>query len=239
MDIERPTRHSSFAQIISLGRDCQAAHQIRRFTGNEKASYFDWLGTPHDAMISTLRRNFAGCFERKNLMLSSDTETVIDTFTGISYRHSFPRLPGSRTIDAEAIDRNYVSQAEKMHYLASRWRENAANTPILFVRKAVADEEQALELGNALRENLAHEEFLLLFLVPLLPPRQTAYPHIRFAFESDDNRLSEQWQGSDLFWDRLLETYGCSGILSRQRAIVARDLFHSEFSTGSKNTVPQ
>src|SRR3954467_14056898 len=65
-------------RLISLGNFCQTAYQLRRITGDERASFFDWLVTPADALVRVLEADFAGVFEPANLALTEDGTGVRD-----------------------------------------------------------------------------------------------------------------------------------------------------------------
>lgn len=80
--------------IVSLGRHCQAAHQIRRIAETAwQPQFFDWLITPHDGLIGLLENRFGGFLESGNIAIDGvhgEFQRVIDRRYGVEVLHDFP-----------------------------------------------------------------------------------------------------------------------------------------------------
>lgn len=192
-----------FTRLISLGRTCQCAHQLRRFTGNESAGYFDWLGVPHGGLIRALRANFKGCFELANLDLAPNGETVIDTATGISHRHNFANVGESKRIQKWAIPLDYPEQRQKMDYLAEKWFRELQSERILFVRRDAPSTAEAMELLNALELHRPRDGVHILFVIP--PGHDLRVDDARVFIESE--AVIKDWPGDDDSWSLILSKY--------------------------------
>ncbi len=212
--------------VVSLGATCQCTYQVRRFTGIERASYFDWLGTTHPALLTALRLRLKGLFQRENLVLAREGMTVMDTLTGISYRHAFRWQRGSKLIDAASIEGDYAEQHEKYSFLTERWTQDLQSCSVLFVRHDCPAPKEARELAQALAP-FCGKTFRLLFVTedPGCAERlQGADPAVRSTVLGPPATSESGWQGSNVAWDKVLSGYAYPGAASLLRPAYARDL---------------
>ena len=195
-----------YSRLISLGRGCDCAHQIRRFTGIETAFYFDWLVTPHSGLVKVLRLRFDGCFAKENLVVVEEGTTVCDSLTGVQYHHNFSRSADKKTIDPLAIEREYSRESAKMSFLARRWFEAIQKETILFVRRDTPSVQQALELYQVLAEQMPDRATSLLFVVP--PEHELTIDHPGIFVEACPKPADEAaWYGDDVAWNGVLGNY--------------------------------
>jgi hypothetical protein len=196
-----------YERLISLGRHCRTAYQIRRLTGDETAFYFDWLRTPHSGLVQVLRSDFKGTFEKQNLVLTEGGTLVTDLSNGIGFRHIFSKLPEQNTIDPTAIDREYSTQHEKLNFLAARWHQAIRRHSILFVRQDTPSTAQAAELYDALLSQTGSNPIALLIVVP--PSCELTVDHPCIFVERGDEFASgkKDWKGADEIWCQILSKY--------------------------------
>jgi Putative papain-like cysteine peptidase (DUF1796) len=194
-------------RIISLGRHCQTAYQIRRFTGDDTAFYFDWVRTPHRGLATILRDGFAGCFLRENLEITQDRTCVMDKANGILFRHMFSKLPGTAIVDPNSLDREFEIRKQKIDFLIKRWRETMQMEEILFVRQDTPDLSEATELYDVLLRQIPRHRFELLLVIP--PEHEWSAEHPRIHVERGGDLPSgpSDWKGENTVWDRILAKY--------------------------------
>jgi hypothetical protein len=83
---------------ISLGPNCRGKYHLHRvFADASPSGVFDWQVTPVEAIHCYLRQDFAGLFERADLVVR--TGVVWNARYGTSHQHEFPgtSAPGSST----------------------------------------------------------------------------------------------------------------------------------------------
>lgn len=114
-------------RVLSLGFDCQAQYQIRRymrFVGTDRSSnrnglgspttVFSWQVTPMRGLLLYLRQDFAGLFERDDLHVGE--LGITHARTGTLHLHEFPRQ------SAEALSAHYSAARERHDRLCARTR---------------------------------------------------------------------------------------------------------------------
>lgn len=148
----------NWRRVLSLGFDCQAQYQIRRYMRSigsdgrvglgSPTTVFSWQVTPFDGVLLYLRRDFAGLFERDDLYVGEHgiANRVADTL----HLHEFPEH------SAEALAANYARARERHDRLCARTRQLLADDePTLLVfdsgTASLPDGQQA-----ELRERLQH-----------------------------------------------------------------------------------
>jgi hypothetical protein len=215
--------------VIALGASCECTYQVRRFTGVERASYFDWLGVSHDALMAVLQKQFRGCFLKEKLTLGRAGTTVIDSATGVSYRHAFKWLPGSTLIDPDTVKEKYEEQREKYAALTDRWFEDIRSRHVLFVRHDSPTASQLQELLKMLAF-YCQRRFELLLISDPASREQLKIWHPALTIEYADTRSSDEsaWQGSDDVWNQILGGHLKPKMCAFKRRIVARDLTRAE-----------
>ena len=193
--------------MVALGRSCQVSYQIRRYTGQDSASYFDWLGVPFEGLLYTLRQRMQGCFERADLERAANGTTIMHKQTGISFRHLFSRLEGSELIDLEALDREYPAKAAKMQAMAARWFEVFAAERPLFVRHDALTREQAHLLYEELALHAEGRHFELLIVLPPGEAWQSGHPFIHGESGVPPSTGPCDWKGDSRLWEQVLARY--------------------------------
>jgi hypothetical protein len=144
--------------VLSLGFDCQAQYQIRRYMRSigsdgqvglgSPTTVFSWQVTPIEGLLLYLRRDFAGLFERDDLYVGpyGITNRLADTL----HLHEFPAQ------SAEGLAAHYAVARERHDRLCARTRQLIADDePTLLVFDSGMT---PLEGGKAaeLRERLQH-----------------------------------------------------------------------------------
>ncbi len=224
--------HACSPLLIALGASCQCTYQVRRFTGIERAFYFDWLGTTHIALLTVLQLRFKGLFRRENLVLAREGTTVMDSLTGVSYRHAFRWQRGSKLIDPASLEHDYAAQREKFAFLTERWLQDLQSRSILFVRQDSPTPEQARELALALALYCAQSFQLLFVTADFASARRLDGAHpavLGDALEAEESP-NTGWQGVNAAWDRLLNAHTAIYPSSSLRPIVARELAPHELA---------
>ena len=200
-------------KMVSLGRHCQPAYQLRRFTGQQTAFPFDWAISPFAVVTRLLRTDFCGAFLYPGLQIIEDGQVVLDKSTGMAYRHAFSRDQDTGRITRAILEREYASQYEKHLFLLERWRSVVRTEPTVFVRQEHLDAPQALELLATLRDYTGDRDTHLLLVTPGqgLTRDSPARPSNLFIAAGVPLPSSpSDWKGHDDVWDRLLHDYRVS-----------------------------
>lgn len=185
-----------YDQVVSLGRACQPARQLRRILGTESAHVFDWIITTDQGLVSLIASDLDQFFAREKLTMGTHG-FIIDRETDTRFVHEFPK--GS---DFEA---QYEANAARIAMLVGRWRELIASSQsVLFVRQHAWDADaraSARRLRDMITQKAPRLRFTLLYLTET---------------EEDDwgetgiisRRLTQlnpyEWQGDDAAWSALL-----------------------------------
>ena len=199
-----------YDKLVSIGRYCQTAYQLRRFTNNTTASFFDWLGTPHDGLIRVLQRDFLDCFLLENLVLSEDGLGVVDQTNGIDFRHTFSNPRYSHSIDLKIFALNYEVARQKADFLRLRWRKTIRRESTLYVRQDSPSPTQIRELYDALAMQASPNRIGLLIVTPSSHPPAISLPDVYIESGPDLPTSPVDWKGTDEAWDRILTKY-CTG----------------------------
>jgi hypothetical protein len=185
-----------FDKVISLGRACDTAHQIRRYFRQTEAYPFDWLGTPFEGLLALLRHDFSGFLQTSDL--ESEQGCVREARYGARLRHDFPVLDPEQIA---AVQARYGRRIE-------RFRQAVAGANrILFVRgqQHIGDAlpfDPAITLERTLREVFPHLDFHLL----VLNPEAAALPEFEAVGISGLSVASPDpyvWSGDDAAWSVL------------------------------------
>ena len=200
-----------YNRISSLGRSCQCAHQLRRYTGEDPSSFFDWLGTTFDGLVTILNCGFEGCFGLAELQIESGGIEIIHRSTGTDYRHFFKTTPGTNTFTQEEIERQYEEQSSKFRYLATKWIEGIGRDGGLFVRHDAMPAEQARELYECLVPYAKGQRVGLLVILQEGIPWESGHPDIYCASGIPLFPGAEAWEGDDALWDNVLAAYWEAG----------------------------
>lgn len=188
-----------YDEIVSLGRDCQVAHQLRKTLGIERAHVFDWIGTPDPAILQHVQTGLDGFFAADNLR-RDDRGYVRDPRNGTTFLHVFPQGSDLDTTRAEA--------APRFAAMTERWRDlMRSDRAILFVRRhgfAADPLATADRLIAALSAAAPRLRFRLLYLTaPGLYRPQDDRPGLLHRPLPDPD--PPDWRGDPLVWQALLD----------------------------------
>lgn len=186
-----------YDQVVSLGRGCQPAHQIRRLDASAQAHVFDWIITPDAALVDLIAAGLDGFFARERLEMGPEN-CIVDRVTDTRFLHEFPEGCDFAT--------QYEKNAGRFAMLVERWRDLLASRQrVLFVRQHAWDSDaraSAIRLRDAIAAKAPHLTFSLLYFT-----------------ETDENDWGENgivnlrlrqpepyvWTGDDAAWERALE----------------------------------
>ena len=191
-----------FDEVVSLGRACQPAYQIRRVTGAQTAHVFDWIITPDAALRTLVESRLQGFFARERLQMGPE-ECVVDAVSDVRFQHEFP--PGAD------IDAKHAEHAPRFAALVARWRElSASRRRVLFIRQHAWDpdpRETAQRLRRALDLAAPALAYTLLYLTETETPpwgeARIVNRHLRQPAPYD-------WRGDDQAWSELLAEFATS-----------------------------
>ena len=191
-----------FDQIVSLGRACQVACQLRRVTGDTSARALDWVITSDEALLRVLGDGLSGWFRRENLAPFSPGFGV-DLATGIRFQHEFA---GGVTVDAA-----HAAHAGRMAELAQRWGAlMAGRGRVLFVRQdgwSADVPRHAATLRDALGRAAPGLTAHLLYLTETAR-HDPAWAAPGITFQPLSQTEPYDWRGDDAAWDRALAAVG-------------------------------
>src|SRR5262245_65264726 len=100
-----------YDEVVSLGRGCQPAHQIRRILQTSAAHIFDWIVTTDDGLATLVASNLDGFFDRDGLIMGPEG-CIIDRVTETQFQHEFPKDSDFET-QYEAHRGRFVMLAER------------------------------------------------------------------------------------------------------------------------------
>ncbi|HZF85946.1 MAG TPA: DUF1796 family putative cysteine peptidase [Burkholderiaceae bacterium] len=186
-----------FGHVVSVGGDCQPAHQIRRITGLHHAHLFDWLLVPADGVARLLDADFDGWLAPDTLFLEAAPYAhVRDARYGVRFLHDFALQPGFLA--------GLPPVRAKYEALVKRWRLlMASDAAVLFVWKGDEDAAAAERIAQALQRARGGRPSHLLALRSDIEEAPWRLPGI-------SNRFLRQpepyvWTGDDAAWDALFE----------------------------------
>lgn len=188
-----------YDHVISLGRACQPAHQIRRILGIATAHVFDWIITTDPGLLTLVDTNLDGLFSRDKLGVGTGN-CIVHLPTDTRFLHEFPRNGD--------IDAHYGQHDGRFAMLIERWRTVvASDARVLFVRQhawAAEPRTWALHLQTSLRRRGPRLTFELLYLT------NDPLDDLPWGLDGIVNRHLTQpepyrWEGDDAAWERLLE----------------------------------
>lgn len=162
---------------ISLGRNCDVAFQLRMHGPENVPHFFDWLGTPADALMKVFDADF-DVFHPDDLTLITDRPDhyVMDRATGIVFFHQFPFVDGRTTPDFRLF---YAGFIKVFTFYARKFKEYVTTSAVTLVRRDITfDEANALEASFFRRFPGTDVEFL--YLVHDTNEFHTAHGHARY-----------------------------------------------------------
>ncbi|MFI6638655.1 papain-like cysteine peptidase [Streptomyces sp. NPDC050504] len=193
---------------VGLGYHCESTYQIRRFTGIERAAFFDWLDLELPSVVTALTTGFQGVLRPGLSVPDSDGACVHDKGSGIRFFHDF-HAPEGQPLTTALIDEQLPAVRAKFAYLADRWRTTASSTArVLYVHHDAFDEASAADvrrLHATLAAQHAEHRFGLLWLRRTPPSDAHGLPP---GVSWDTVPLVEgRWEGDDASWDRVLTRF--------------------------------
>lgn len=191
-----------FHRIISLGRACDIAYQIRRVFNQAEAYPFDWLVTPMSGLIKVIQSDFDGFIDADHLEIRDNR--VVNQESNIVFFHDFEeqQIPTFKQALPQVMDK-YKRRIE-------RWRTvvNSGN-PILFVKGSndtslgVITEDQARLIYDTLTQAYPHcDVHLLCQNVPEAGIAPQRIGNIRI--DNVRKPASAAWSGDDAAWSEML-----------------------------------
>ncbi|MBI3438741.1 MAG: hypothetical protein HY054_08865 [Proteobacteria bacterium] len=187
-----------FDEIVSLGRGCQPAHQIRRIFDIERAHIFDWIMTPDEGLRTSIRTGLEHFFERDRLVIGPEG-CIVDATTNIQFMHEFP--------DGLVADRTYAEHAARFSALVARWQELMSSSQrVLFVRQhawAADARASAVMLRETLDAAAPALDYTILYLTE---NEQPAWNESRIVNEYLHQMEPYDWRGDDRAWSTLFNS---------------------------------
>jgi hypothetical protein len=190
------SRGQYYDQVVSLGRACQPAHQIRRVLQISAAHIFDWIVTTDHGVATLIASDLDGFFDRGGLIMGPEG-CIIDRVTQTQFLHEFPT--------GSDVETQHHAHQERFVMLAERWRTLLASPQaVLFVRQHgwdAAARASAVRLRDTIRRRAPRLRFAVLYL--------TADATEHWGETQILNRHLPQpspydWRGDDAAWERLL-----------------------------------
>ncbi len=191
-----------FDEVVSLGGECQVAHQLNRL-GLRRESYpFDWIFSLDSAqLIAVLQNNFEEYLELQNLQedkkKAGEHRYIIDTRYGMVHPHIFPL--GISFEEAFADVKATVDRRVKRF-------KNLGKTggETLFVRINMS-EEDSIALHDVLCEKFGEKTSLLVLnhtrdfqICEVLCEKGL---EICTVYDENEKFPGARWQGYDPHWD--------------------------------------
>lgn len=200
-----PDGHDVYDTCVGLGYHCESTYQIRRFTGIERAAFFDWLDLELSSVVTALTTDFRDVLRPGLSVPASDGACALDEGSGIRFFHDF-RAPAGQPLTTALIDEQLPAVRAKYTHLADRWRTMASSSArVLYVHHDAFDEATAADvhrLHAVLAAQHGGHRFGLLWLRRTPPADADGLPP---GVGWDTVPLVEgRWQGDDASWDRAL-----------------------------------
>lgn len=195
---QKTTKHGPYDEVVSLGRSCQPAHQVRRVLGISRAHVFDWIVTTDTGLCTLIADDLRGHFALDTLFRDNEG-FVRDRVTDTVFQHEFKSED-----DLTAV---HATTAPRIAAMVKRWRRMmASNASVLFIRQHAWSESPA-DCADVLLSTLqAAGPRLRLRLLYLTEPHLTpARPdqadllHRAMPLHPDGD-----WRGVDQAWQERL-----------------------------------
>lgn len=186
----------AYDHVVSLGRGCQPAHQIRRCLGANAAHVFDWIVTTDDGLVELIGSGLEFFFSKERLGMGPEN-CVVDIPTGTQFLHEFPR--------GCDIGEQHDAHADRFSMLTARWRDLlSSEQSVLFVRQHGWDPNPRAA-AQRLRGTLERAAPLLRFsILYLTHDAVDSWNERRIV----NRRLAQcepyDWRGDDRAWTALL-----------------------------------
>lgn len=199
--VQETTVPRKFDKVLSLGRACDTAFQIRRHFKQREAYPFDWLVTPYPALINLLERDFSGFLLDENLQ--ADGKYVVDKGSGIAMMHDF-ETPALYQQTLDVVRAKYQRRIKRWLSLVN------GGASILFVRSQQyvdhnnLGEEQSRALLKLLQQKYKNAKVHLL----VQNPPGAAIPEVvekNFWLLQLKPPDPWEWSGDDAAWSEMFQ----------------------------------
>ena len=151
--------NSHVTHIVSLGKNCMVAYQIRRFFNLEKSFPLDWWITPFDGLIRFLEiPEVNNLFDADKLAISENGQSITNPYYGISYHHDFTREGPDHSLAKNFKDQINAIK-EKYSYLIDKLNQLDSNSnSIVFVRSINYNDDNK-KLADVLEKKFQNANF--------------------------------------------------------------------------------
>lgn len=191
---------------ISLGAYCKTAFQIRRFTGNDEAYFFDWL--------ITINNHFNSLFINDDVFFMDDNWEIIpdapfrlrDKGTGLIFQHEFNILDGdSKFIDPAKVKSHLSIAKNKFLHLKKKTIEKISSSSNVYLIR----HENFSDLNAALSRLIEIEKLFLpinenIKLVLVSERINSDYGDGKFFVFKET--LTDKWSGDNASWDHIFQS---------------------------------
>ncbi|UHA72285.1 DUF1796 family putative cysteine peptidase [Paenibacillus sp. 481] len=190
--------------VISLGSNCLPAIQIERNGLRQFTGVIDWMDSKNTrAIIQLIRNRFQGMLNLNHMVAmgpAGDFMLVIDKAYDIIVVHDFPL-----SINTETNWPSYYELVDKVNRRSVRLLGKMQTAErLLFIRMGCTAEE-AVEMEQALREQVAHDFRLLIinhdFVLGLT---DLNWPHANTASVMLPH-ANDIWKDNDALWSQLFQ----------------------------------
>jgi len=201
--------------MISLGRTCRPAHQIRMSKRRRHAAgfgffpggsyYFDWLLSPLASVVACIETDFATAFRAADMHLDEEQRAVDGI--GIVYFHNFTGENGRTTM--ETIRAEYETQRQKMSYLATKTLGALRSCRRVLYVTVEPDLEAISSLVRVIRARHSQHEFMVLSVAKCDRPRglvhQDEWCALHEIADIPSKPPHDDWRGNDRDWAWILD----------------------------------
>lgn len=166
----------SSRHLISLGRACDVAFQLRMHGAENIPHFFDWLGGSIESFINIIAADF-NVFDAENLTYVTDHtfRHVKDRVLDLAFWHQFPLIDGHTTADYMLF---YPTFIKTIQFRARRFREYVTSHSVTLVRRDITQDE-ALRLEDVFFNRFPNADAQFLYLVHEDDEFQTPHGHAR------------------------------------------------------------
>ena len=196
----------AYDRLVSMGTYCETAAQIRRYSGIDTPSLFDWTLSGWEGLTKCIENDFSEFFKLPNLRTISDDYVVLDTATRFEFRHLYGVM-GNRKIQPGMIERDYRKHELALRFMIRNLNRSLDEEKVLLVRQGNPKPEQVLKLWSALERAHPAGWFDLLIVNTAKIVTEIDHPRIRVGLVQPPPKGPNAWLGDDITWSRVLEEH--------------------------------
>jgi hypothetical protein len=194
-------------RFISLGAFCDVAAQIRRFTKDEDALFFDWLITPSDSYKAIFYED-EYFFKKNNWeIIEPQKIALLDRGTNLRFQHEFQNMKDENIIDSTKVDSHLSTAKEKFLYLKRKTLEVIKkNNQICLIRSEnLAEKSEIISRINHIRSLFQPiNQNIKVLLVSNNISYNEKLSENNFIFRM--NKVSD-WAGDNDSWDEVFKHF--------------------------------